>query len=412
MDAFNWLHLTDLHWGLTGQKHLWLAIRDEFFRDLARLCTHTGPWHAVLFTGDFVQNGAKEEFETLEEHVLGPLWQQFADLGCNPVLLAVPGNHDLQRPDGKSFEAAADTLKTPGGFRNPNVVEKFWEKETSQYRRLIKRVFSNYAAWRATRPHCTPAQTVNEGLLPGDFSTTYVTAGGHKIGIVGLNTAFLQLGDEIQQGHLACDQRQFHRVCDGDGAKWCRQHDICLLMTHQPPVWLDQRSREHAYPDINKPGQFAAHLFGHMHEQMLCTYSRAGGAQVGWVQACSLFGMEHYGDAQREDRRHGYSAGTLRFVDETAQLRHWPRRARHDAVNGWWFDRDPDCTLDDDGGTNAKIISLRPDQRGTVGATSEPIEQLTARALGNYHLAAQREWDERWSGVVGEETTELPSRSA
>jgi hypothetical protein len=141
-----------------------------------------------------------------------------------------------------------------------------------------------------------------------------------------------------------------------------------------------------------------------MHEQMLCTYSRGGGAQVGWVQACSLFGMEHYGDAQKEDRRHGYSAGTLRFADETVQLRHWPRRARHDSVNSWWFDRDPDCILDKDGGTQPQTISLRRDDAGgTAGPTPEPIEHLAARALGNYHQAAQRDWDDRWSGVIGED---------
>ena len=80
-------------------------------------------------------------------------------------------------------------------------------------------------------------------------------------------------------------------------------------MTHHPPLWLDDRSRENVYPDINKPGRFAVHLFGHMHEQMLSTYSQKGGSPRGWAQACSLFGMEHYGDLQKEDRRHGYSAG-------------------------------------------------------------------------------------------------------
>jgi hypothetical protein len=38
------------------------------------------------------------------------------------------------------------------------------------------------------------------------------------------------------------------------------------------------------------------------------------------------------------------------------------------------------------------------------GAAVPPtVEQLTARALGNYHRAAQREWDERWSDVIGED---------
>ena len=72
MSAFNWLHLTDLHWGQTGQKHLWPEIREQFFDDLKDLRGKCGPWQAVLFSGDFVQQGEVEEFEQLEQDVLGP----------------------------------------------------------------------------------------------------------------------------------------------------------------------------------------------------------------------------------------------------------------------------------------------------------------------------------------------------
>jgi 3',5'-cyclic AMP phosphodiesterase CpdA len=58
MSTFNWLHLTDLHLGMAGQKHLWPNIRDIFYDDLRKPHKQCGPWDAVLFTGDLVQRGS------------------------------------------------------------------------------------------------------------------------------------------------------------------------------------------------------------------------------------------------------------------------------------------------------------------------------------------------------------------
>lgn len=407
MDAFNWLHLTDLHWGLTGQKHLWPTIRQKFFEDLGKLRSKTGPWHAVLFTGDLVQKGTKDEFQSLEDKVFGPLWQRFLELDCDPVLLAVPGNHDLKRPPANSRSAAVRWLRTPTRFQD--IAEEFWEDEKSEYRREVTKAFGSYRQWWATRPHCERQDIQDGRKLPGDFATTFVTEGGHKIGVLGLNTTFLQLGDEIDVGHLACDLRQFHQACEGeDGVAWTAAHDACLLMTHQPPEWLDEPSLKKQYPAINPAGRFAAHLFGHMHEETLRGFSRGGGPVVRWWQGCSLFGLEHYGDQDQEDRRHGYSAGSLIFDDERTFLRHWPRATTHDEVHGWRFVPDEiNCVLEDDGGTQPEEISpTKHHPGGGGGPVVEPIEQVTARALGNYHAAAQRDWDDRWSGVIGEDKVE------
>ena len=247
MDAFNWLHLTDLHWGLTGQKHLWPTIRQKFFEDLEKLRPKTGPWHAVLFTGDFVQKGAKDEFDSLEDKVSvrcgngSGNWT--AIRSCWPCRAITISNG----PPAKSRSAAVRWLRTPGRFQE--IAEEFWEDEKSEYRREVKKTFANYRQWWATRPHCEKQDIQDGRLLPGDFSTSFVTAGGHKIGVLGLNTAFLQLGDEIKAGHLACDLRQFQRACEGDDeVAWAKRHDICLLMTHQPPEWLDDPSRKKQYP--------------------------------------------------------------------------------------------------------------------------------------------------------------------
>jgi len=91
MNSFNWLHITDLHFGLRGQAPLWPNVREVFWNDLEKLHEKTGPWDAVLFTGDLVQSGSEAEFTELEDKVLGPLWAHFAKLGTkDPALLTVP----------------------------------------------------------------------------------------------------------------------------------------------------------------------------------------------------------------------------------------------------------------------------------------------------------------------------------
>lgn len=103
-DSFSWLHLTDFHYGLKGQTFLWPNLREPFFRDLAKLHEKTGPWQAVLFTGDLVQSGKSSEFDEMQRNVLDRLWDKLRELGSgDAILLAVPGNHDLCRPDPKKI---------------------------------------------------------------------------------------------------------------------------------------------------------------------------------------------------------------------------------------------------------------------------------------------------------------------
>ena len=58
--AFNWLHLSDLHYGLGGQGPLWPNVRESFFKDLERVLPRIGTVHCVCFTGDLVQSGQKK----------------------------------------------------------------------------------------------------------------------------------------------------------------------------------------------------------------------------------------------------------------------------------------------------------------------------------------------------------------
>jgi predicted phosphodiesterase len=303
---FTWLHLTDLHFGLNGQPFLWPNLRVPFFDDLAKLHQHTGNWDAVLFTGDLVQQGKSDEFAKMQAEFLDRLWKTLDKLGSgNAKLLAVPGNHDLFRPDPDDNPAVENLLKAE---RFSEIADQFWNKPNGTYRNVITEAFAAYRDWWQENHH--RPKDIRSGLLPGDFACT-LPCNGLNIGIVGLNTAFLQLQGGDYQGKLVWDVRQLHSVCD-DVGDWRQQHDFCLLLTHHGMDWLTKDAQQHGDSEIAPPDRFAVHLFGHMHEHALTAIRRGGNPNTTRLaQGCSIFGMDKFGEPPTEQRSHGYAAGQI-----------------------------------------------------------------------------------------------------
>ena len=165
---------------------------------------------------------------------------------------------------------------------------------------------------------------MHHGLLPGDFSYTF-TKGDLRLGIAGLNSTFLQLTQRPDyQGRLVVDPRQFHEACGGDGPKWTESHHACLLMTHHPPKWLSEQSRDYLNGEILE--SFCLHLCGHNHLTDVLQILSGGTAEapIQWLGR-SLFGLEKADDG-KVDRSHGYAAGELRVEDDQACLQFMPRK--------------------------------------------------------------------------------------
>jgi len=94
-----WLHITDLHMGAT-RGWLWTNLEEALFEDLTIITKRLGgPPDLIFFTGDLVYSGNPGQFRKLDA-LLARLWRHVGGLGSAPVLLPVPGNHDLARPTG------------------------------------------------------------------------------------------------------------------------------------------------------------------------------------------------------------------------------------------------------------------------------------------------------------------------
>jgi hypothetical protein len=361
MRCFRWLHLTDLHWGSKKHDELWGSILPQWLRDIDRVQERCGgPWDAVFFTGDLVNRGKEEEFREVTER-LADLYEHLRSkrserpfvAPSDPYFLVVPGNHDLTRPDSDS---AVCMMMTELWDRKEKVRKDIWEKNTgSEAWKLIQTAFKNYTDWYngESLPFKKPSE-MTAGLLPGEFSVT-LPIGLHRIGVLGLNTAFRQLAEGDFQGKLDAHPSQIVKACGQLHHKWVEEHDVCLLLTHHPTSWLSENGLN-AFEGIIAPsGRFAMHLCGHNHIPRM-EESKLWGAEEGRRFLCgkSLFGIMPFVDWKGEkeiERSHGYSAECIDFSGDTPKLRIWPRSMVKKGDNVWYFDRDVSFKLETDEGT-------------------------------------------------------------
>ena len=339
MASFSWLHLTDLHFGMDAQEGLWPRFKQKWLDDLEDLQAECGPWDLVLFTGDLTQRGTTGEFERIDE-LLHQLWDRLSTFGAPPALLAVPGNHDLVRPPEDKPEA----LLLQEWPERSDVQAAFWKNTGSPYRKLVSGSFKNYVQWWNRQPF-RPSK-VHSGMLPGDFSAT-IEKNGASVGILGLNSTFLQLTAGNYERRLALKVSQFHKACEGgNGPEWVQKHHLCVLLTHQPPGWLTPEAEADLNNEIAEPGQFALHLFGHMHESLYTVIGQGGGEARRLWQGRSLFGLETFKGKKSEvvERTHGYSAGKIDLLGSKGLLTFWPRVLGQ--VQGGQWKMIPDHTYD------------------------------------------------------------------
>lgn len=380
------LQISDLHFGLERLATLWPSIRERFYDDLRRNHAVNGPWHLLLFTGDMTQRGAKEEFDGVNK-ILGEILAELKKLGSSPLVLAVPGNHDLVRP-AQPEPYLLNALKSYGG--NPEVDDLLW-KANSAARRLLEGAFQNYVQWSEDWFTKQEDQftSLHRGILPGDFSVS-VSFGEYSIGIMGLNSAFLQLDGSDYQGRLVIDPKQFHGTCEGnDGSLWAQKHNLNLLLTHHGPEWLCASSRDAYDADIYVPERFIAHLHGHTHENTQTSVARAGNLPRRVVQARSLFGLETFGD--RQVRSHGYSILRLSLSDERCELRHWPRRATRAGSGSWSFHVDTAIHHEMDNGTASVFIQMRSPGASLKSKTEVSTGPNSSRPRSSFNKQAHGE---------------------
>jgi type II secretory pathway predicted ATPase ExeA len=332
MSGLRFLHLSDLHAGQPGEKTRWPTAKEPFLADLRALCQKEGPPHFIVVTGDLAFSGHKREYEAART-VMDEIDEA---TGAFPMWIAVPGNHDLRWPT--RGDAMAKGLKS----YDEDLSVRRAVHSSSDTSRTVGKLFSNYqqffrdrilAGWHARKNEWQVDWTL--GQLPGNF-VVCLTCAGFRLGVVGLNTAFLQLDDGDYEGHLCVEPEQLPTAVP----TFLETCDAALLVMHHPPSWLTKRSSVLFEQDVFPPGRFVACLFGHMHRPRAQSTLGSSGKSRLFLQGPSLFGLEHYGH-KNEERATGYGFYKLqRTSDGEGELLRQVRTARFldDGALSLWAD--------------------------------------------------------------------------
>lgn len=352
---------------MSGQSLLWPNVKEVFFKDLAGLKNQVGEWDVVVFSGDFTQKGADEEFDEVIAR-LQDIWLHFENLGFKPTLVCIPGNHDIQRPNTKRPEVKV--LKR--WFEEREIWDDFFQDDNDIYRHLVTEALSGYRRFAEKLASTSiPLAQGQIGLLPGDqlisFHDKEVT-----LGVMGLNSTWLQLTGDEYKGILSVDLRQVNTLKRGVG-KWCDGNHFNIVVTHHPLDWLHPSNLDTWYREINPPGRFDLHLFGHMHEPFSMTLGISGAANRHSLQAPSLFGMEMLADG-KTNRIHGYSLLSFETLDKDRRIRIWPRRLLGHKSGQQRFVADSEFVLEDD-----KYFTINLQTR--LNSVSTPVDKPHSKTL-------------------------------
>lgn len=317
MTTIGWLHVGDLHHALRRPGLRAPEARRALLADLQAQHRETGPWHLVIVAGDLGWEGSAEEIEDAAAQLDEILaFVPAAQGDVKPVLLAVPGNHDLRRATGPA--AAYEAIRRFHASRA--VRDEVWDDVDSPARRLIDRALAPFEGWWRKRASGVPG--LRHGLLPGDFTVT-IEVDGIRLGVAGLCSTFLQVTGDDDEGRLSLSPHQLTVAAGGDPAAWAARHDVALLVTHHAPSWLSREDVACYEAEINPHGRFAAHLCAHAHDED--PFIQAGERPL--IRCPSLFGLASFEGRRGEaiPRRHGYVAARLTLSDGAGEISIWPR---------------------------------------------------------------------------------------
>jgi formylglycine-generating enzyme required for sulfatase activity len=400
----SWLHVSDLH--VTKEKvgsktarrpgsELWAEVQRGFFADLDAQLDATGlrP-DLLLITGDLVYSGGAKQYEDFDAELLRPLQAHLRARGCEAVLVAVPGNHDVQRPsraDKRGYRCLReyDTRDDLDEDLEELRAELWQERDAS----FLTPLFASYTAWTertmlpALAERTLPSGLRIEGLhrshLPGDLSVV-VARDDLRLLLVGLNSSWIQFDGGDFKGKLHVPLEQLHAALAHDEHAALRRFDdvdAALLLMHHPRDWLSPAAARtfdgFVYPARDE--RFTAFLFGHMHEARSEMSAGNGSAMRYFYQSPSLFGLEHYGETeQRLDV--GYTLGAL-YEDE--EIRLWVRRMG----NSGQFGADPELRCEADGALVLRPARAQPTKRTSI-LTHDGQAQPHARPSDRAELGA------------------------
>jgi predicted phosphodiesterase len=222
-------------------------VLDALLQDVvAVVAAHGLVVDAILVTGDVAFSGGRRPLDDgREEYFVARLWferlrESLIHLGLAPEVMAVPGNHDVDRKVG------ANKILDHRAIPTSNLDDAL---AAASFRNAVARRFSSYSTWQAD------VCAVAGGDTPGHWERLVHQA--FEIRIVGLNTSLL-CADEHDRGQLELGRSQAESLLTST-----HKPSFTVVMGHHPVVggWLVDES--FALAALGKSADL--YLHGHLH---------------------------------------------------------------------------------------------------------------------------------------------------
>ncbi|WP_028315860.1 SUMF1/EgtB/PvdO family nonheme iron enzyme [Desulfatibacillum aliphaticivorans] len=220
-DDFTILHISDLHIENSEAKTFDRSlVLDPLITRVKEDAEKGLIPDIIAVTGDIAFKGIKEEYDLAKE-----FFQDLVDAVNLPpeCLYIVPGNHDVNR---KKYR--------PKDIPRYDDLQEL-DAELMEYRDDLLKGMREYFAFAAELcPHLKPVET---DLAP--FVNIHQTKTGKKIGLVGLNSAWMcrQLPDDQEdRNQIAIGRYQIEQALKAMEEKGETDANICLF--HHPLSWL------------------------------------------------------------------------------------------------------------------------------------------------------------------------------
>src|SRR6185436_488075 len=161
-----WLHLSDLHLGCRGED-LWWQVQEVLEKSVSDMAQRLGPPDPLLLSGDLTNTGDPKEFKRVDRLLAALLrWLQ-----ADPLIVAVPGNHDLHRPQGLAAVALRPLERYGQGGDDEDIrlfEEILWDQKDAS---PIQPLFAGFQDWfrRRLLPDLEKRAKLHLSHFPGDF---------------------------------------------------------------------------------------------------------------------------------------------------------------------------------------------------------------------------------------------------
>jgi predicted phosphodiesterase len=238
-NSIKWLHLSDFHFGLYPAEQAFSAKKIvEHLKDAQSKGMSPD---FIFITGDIAQSGKKAEYEQFVEHLIAPVVDIFGSEFIDNIYV-VPGNHDLNRTVNEEFSKEKFLRPESRAFNS--------DEGSSVRREMLARRFEDFFE------NCLCQISMDIKSDDGAFVSERIV-GSTKVGIVGLNTAWLCDGEKDKETltpGVAILRDALERIAD------C---SVKFVLGHHPLDWIFPHHRQAIHSLL--AAKQSIYLHGHMH---------------------------------------------------------------------------------------------------------------------------------------------------